>query len=305
MSRRYYPSAPQHRAELVPRELAERLAAERDEAVARFERALRELQALRRHGGHAAELQRTRRRASALASERDALAEELQALSEGREDLAERLRAAEAERRELSRQLRAAEAERGELAERLRAAEAERGELAERLRAAEAEREELAERLRAAEAGRIVEDEAPRASPLGAAEADERIKRLVADLANVRRHRDEAIAAGIRAERSRLLAGIAQLRDSLQRALDMHPDPDSPWYAGLVATLHQLDQLLTREGATLVGAPGEPFNPHIHEAVATASQPGVPEGLILELHRPGLVLEDGSLVRPAQVVVST
>ena len=287
MSRRYYPSAPQHRAELVPRELAERLAAERDEAVARFERALRELQALRRQGGrldgHAAELQRTRRRASALASERDALAEELQALSEGREDLAERLRAAEAER--------------GVLRRRLRAAEAEREAVAERLRAAEAEREAVAERPRA-------EREAPRASPREASDADERVKRLVADLANVRRHRDEAIAAGIRAERSRLLAGVAQLRDSLQRALDMHPDPDSPWYAGLVATLHQLDQLLTREGATLVGAPGEPFNPHIHEAVATASQPGVPEGLILELHRPGLVLEDGSLVRPAQVVVS-
>lgn len=62
---------------------------------------------------------------------------------------------------------------------------------------------------------------------------------------------------------------------------------------------------MEQEGVNLVGVPGERFDPHVHQAVAIGSHPdGVPD-LVIAVLQAGLVYKDGTLIRPAQVTVSS
>ena len=127
--------------------------------------------------------------------------------------------------------------------------------------------------------------------------------RLVADLANVRRHQAEAET---RAERNGLVrAGLelAQIHDSLVLALGSNPEPGSPWALGTAGVLAQVRTSLTRLGLQAVGAPGDRFDPAVHEAVGTVEDPTLPSGSVAVVQTVGFRFDDGHLLRPAQVVV--
>ncbi len=130
-----------------------------------------------------------------------------------------------------------------------------------------------------------------------------RVQELLGDLANLRRRRDLDVAAVVRAEQIRLLGRLAEVRDTVYWALAASPDPSSPWYAGLTGIREQIDQQLRAEGASVFGAAGEVFDPRVHEAVGMA--PGANPGRILRVESPGVALEDGTVVRPARVLVSS
>ncbi len=129
-----------------------------------------------------------------------------------------------------------------------------------------------------------------------------RIQELAADLANVRRQRDQQIAAGVRHEKARLLGEVASLGDGLRRALAAGPKDGSAWQVGLEALARQAEDILVREGATLIGVVGEAFDPSEHEAIAVVPVQQ-PSGLVIEVVERGLRLDE-QLVRPARVVVS-
>lgn len=131
-------------------------------------------------------------------------------------------------------------------------------------------------------------------------EAD-RAQRLAADLANVRRHRDEAIQHGIRAETGRILAEVASIRDTVARAIDASPERVGPFHDGMLAILSRADALFAREGVTLLGHVGERFDPAVHEAVGTSAQ-GEP-GTVQAVVSSGMQLDDGTLAEPARVIV--
>lgn len=130
---------------------------------------------------------------------------------------------------------------------------------------------------------------------------DPRIETLLADLANVRRQRDAEIERARAAERIDGVARLGEVLDDLARAVAAAPDRDSPWYQGHVAILGRTRSLLRQAGAREFGRSGEPFDPAVHEAVGTA--PGVP-GAVVSVARVGLRLDDGTLVRPARVIVA-
>ena len=129
---------------------------------------------------------------------------------------------------------------------------------------------------------------------------DDRLLRLAADLANVRRNRDDQIALARAEERVAGARRLAEVYDDLVRSLDNNPDRESPWYQGHVAILDKVRRMLDDAGATEVGVIDEPFDPEVHEAIGTA--PGA-EGNVVAVARPGFLLDDGTLVRPAQVLV--
>lgn len=132
-----------------------------------------------------------------------------------------------------------------------------------------------------------------------------RVQRLAADLANLRRRRQADIDAAVDRTRVRLLSHLADVRDSLQRAVDAAPDAHDPWANGLRGVLSQLDGHLRTEGVELVGQVGEAFDPACHEALATGVHPEGRRNAILQVVRPGLrVPADNLLIRPAQVIVS-
>ena len=290
MSRRFLPQIrgnhhPDHRVDAVPRALAERIAAERDAVFSQLERARQENLQLRRQLAAREDEGRQLVQAVRALEARGAAARS----AEEDERLRRREAIAQREARTLAVQLDELKASLEVSHRRLQGAWDERDALS-------AERDAAAAALGRAEAQlEELKQEAPDQS---------RVQRLAADLANIRRREKETIEAGIRSEKSRLLSEVAGVRDSLQRAVDMSPDTSSPWHTGLLGTLSQVDAMFKREGAVLVGAVGERFDPSVHEAIAVAPHPEGRSGVIIEVHRPGVVLEGGGLVRAAQVIVS-
>ena len=65
----------------------------------------------------------------------------------------------------------------------------------------------------------------------------------------------------------------------------------------------QLEELLKKQGLEEIKALGEPFNPHLHEAVQTEETDSYPEDTVLEVILKGYLFR-GSLLRPAAVKVS-
>ncbi len=163
--------------------------------------------------------------------------------------------------------------------------ESARGELAEARVVLQAQREALDER-------------APAPPPV----EDPRLQSLLADLANVRRQRDAEIERAREEERGKALGALADVADDLERALGLHPDPGSPWVQGTVAVLGRVRRQLEQAGGVRFGRFGDPFDPELHEAVGLAH--GVPD-TVVGVQRSGLRHADGTLVRPAQVVVGT
>lgn len=214
-----------------------------------------------------AELQKARRELDELAGDRSARAKQV-------DSLRERLREAEAEAASLREQL--AEAVESEPVE----SEPVESEQGTEDRSDESEESELVRRL------------------------SHRIEELTKDLERVENRTKRAVEDARKQERVRLLSGLGDVLDSTLRALDMQ-GPDGPWREGLEAIHNQIVRYLEAEGVRLVGEKGQPMDPNLHEAVGVISAPEYEKGQIVDVERPGLVLEDGTVVRTARVQVAS
>jgi molecular chaperone GrpE len=135
------------------------------------------------------------------------------------------------------------------------------------------------------------------------AQLNSRIDELTSDLERVRSRAERTVSKAQRDERVRLLSGLGTVLDSIDRGLDM--EASGPWRQGLEGIRSQLIGFLRAEGATLVGSVGERMDPKLHEAVGVDESEEFDAGEIVSVVRHGLELEDGTLVRPAQVIVAS
>jgi molecular chaperone GrpE len=122
----------------------------------------------------------------------------------------------------------------------------------------------------------------------------------MADMANFRRRTEERAERELESERRRLLEEFLEVADNLERALD-HLEEPGLW-EGLRVTYEGLKRFLEREGVEPLQAEGRPFDPEVHEAIATIPLAGEP-GRVVEQVRKGYHYR-GRLLRPARVVVS-
>jgi molecular chaperone GrpE (heat shock protein) len=130
------------------------------------------------------------------------------------------------------------------------------------------------------------------------APAEPRAQELAADLASLRRLRDEHVARARIEEKISNLQALARVHDELLFSLQSNPDRESAWYQGHRAILANVRQALRAAGAVEVGQPGDRFDPRIHEAIGLAAGP---PGTVVSVERAGWQLEDGTQIRPAQV----
>jgi molecular chaperone GrpE len=131
---------------------------------------------------------------------------------------------------------------------------------------------------------------------------DDRYKRALADLENLRKRTPALIEQRLREGRDAMLLEWLEAVDSVERALRMQ-QPGGPSSAGMRAVLEQMEQILERQGVRRIGAVGEPFDPERHEAISVLpAADGQPDHAILDVARTGYERND-EVVRPAQVVV--
>ena len=126
--------------------------------------------------------------------------------------------------------------------------------------------------------------------------------RLQADMDNYRKRQARRADEAIGAERERLLRLIIPVVDNLARALSQDGRGDEALRQGIELTYREVMRLLESEGVAPIEVIGRPFDPELHEAVATAMTDAKAGTVVKELER-GYVLGE-KLLRPARVVVA-
>lgn len=131
------------------------------------------------------------------------------------------------------------------------------------------------------------------------ARAQDRHRRALADLDNYRKRVErEGDRRAVETAQAVLREWLEAI-DSVERALRLEPgDP------GLTAVLEQMEAILARHGVGRLDAAGAPFDPKRHEAIAVQPAADAPDYTVLEVARSGFGLDDGEVLRPAQVVVA-
>ena len=133
-------------------------------------------------------------------------------------------------------------------------------------------------------------------------EQEQRGLRLLAGFDNLRRRSVREQDAARREGRRAALLPLLAVLDTLERALAVG-SIDADFYEGMAATHRQFMTALREAGAEPVASVGQPFDPNVHEAVATAPSESVQPGTVVRELRRGWRLDD-ELLRPAQVVVA-
>ena len=129
------------------------------------------------------------------------------------------------------------------------------------------------------------------------------LRRLAADFDNYRKRTAREQAENVERASERVVRNLLPVLDSFDAAFAHEPQTptEEKLIAGMRSTYHQLFAELQKEGLEVIPAPGEPFDPEIHEAVS--SPPADDRGLLVvaELRR-GYRLK-GRVVRAALVAL--
>src|SRR3974377_1728156 len=125
-----------------------------------------------------------------------------------------------------------------------------------------------------------------------------------ADFSNFRKRAEkENREAGQRAT-ARVIEGLIPVLDGFEHALAAHREAEYENYRkGFELIYKQLLDNLTRLGVARVEPPGQPFDPHLPQAMDRWKTPDHADGTILEVYQPGYVYY-GRILRPAMVRVA-
>jgi molecular chaperone GrpE len=143
-----------------------------------------------------------------------------------------------------------------------------------------------------------------------AAELKNEYLRALAETENVRRRaardREDASKFSI----THFARDLLSVADNLKRALDSvgeRSEAEDTAFAALVGgiemTERELASVLQRHGISRIDADGQPFDPHLHEAMFEMPNPDVPQGTVVQVVQEGYRLHD-RILRPARVGVA-
>lgn len=128
--------------------------------------------------------------------------------------------------------------------------------------------------------------------------------RQVAEMDNFKKRQERVREDRIKRYKKDLLEKVVAVMDNLERAISYQDTMNREGLQqGLRMVQWQLSEMLRTEGLTPVPTIGQPFNPHIHEAVETVEDTDQPEGIVVEEVQKGYMMGE-EMLRPAQVKVS-
>lgn len=130
----------------------------------------------------------------------------------------------------------------------------------------------------------------------------DRLARAQAEFENARRRaakeqqdfRDFAIVDAIKS--------LLPVIDSFERALQAHSEPKD-FRTGVELIYKQLQDVLAKLGVRAIEAKGQPFDPHVHEAIEMVETADAADHEVLEEWQRGYKFKD-RLLRPAMVKVA-
>ncbi|HZA09683.1 nucleotide exchange factor GrpE [Mycobacterium sp.] len=135
------------------------------------------------------------------------------------------------------------------------------------------------------------------------ARLEDRWRRAVADLDNVRKRYARELERERLVERSRVARAWLPIVDDLERALGFQGGESGAVVEGVRSILDQAVQVLAHLGYPRDVEVGVPFDPERHEVVGVTGDSDAPPGTVVEVLRPGYGTGSQQL-RPAAVMVS-
>jgi molecular chaperone GrpE len=129
-------------------------------------------------------------------------------------------------------------------------------------------------------------------------------QRTQADFENYRKRATREAASAETRGVSKLVRELLPALDHLALALANAPASDDDFARGIVLVQEELQSALAKLGVEAYSPEGEPFDPQHHEAIAQQPAPeGVEPGSVLEVYQAGYRM-NGTVLRPARVVVA-
>jgi molecular chaperone GrpE len=141
------------------------------------------------------------------------------------------------------------------------------------------------------------------------AEMRDRVLRTLAEMENLRKRTEREVSDAKAYAVSTFARDLLSVADNLDRALSaVPPDDEDPALKSLVEgvamTGRELQSTLAKHGVTKIEpAPGEKFDPNLHQAMFEVPDPNQPSGSVVQVVVPGFAIS-GRLLRPAMVGVS-
>lgn len=134
------------------------------------------------------------------------------------------------------------------------------------------------------------------------AQLTEALQRERADAANLRRRHEEQITSLRTSVKSQVVKDLLPIIDNFERALKHVPKElvDNEYVKGVQGVVKQFEKTLGDMGVERIKTVGEPFDPHLHEAVSAEEGDG-PEVVSEELQAGYRIGED--VIRHAMVRV--
>lgn len=116
-------------------------------------------------------------------------------------------------------------------------------------------------------------------------ELTEALQRERADATNLRRRYEEQIASLQTLAKASVVRNLLPVIDNFERALKHIPADlaDNDYVKGIGSIVKQFEKTLEQLGVKKIKTVGEPFNPHLHEAVSMEDGDGEQETVCEEL----------------------
>jgi molecular chaperone GrpE len=124
------------------------------------------------------------------------------------------------------------------------------------------------------------------------------LQRLQAEYANYRKRVDRDRSAMRELALGNVLTELLPALDAIGQARQ-HDELSG----GFKSVAETIESAVSKLGLVTYGEPGEPFDPKVHEAVATSYSPDVIDVTLTEIFQPGYKVGD-RILRPARVVVA-
>ena len=126
--------------------------------------------------------------------------------------------------------------------------------------------------------------------------------RLAAEYDNFRKRTIKEKEASYSHGKADAVAKLLPVYDNLERALNQ-PTEDAAYKKGVELTMNELTKIFTALGVEIFGAPGEEFDPNLHNAVMHIDSEELGENTIAQVFQKGFKVGD-KVVRFALVQVA-
>jgi molecular chaperone GrpE len=135
---------------------------------------------------------------------------------------------------------------------------------------------------------------------------NDRYLRLMAEFDNYKKRSVRDYQTMVDSANERLMTDLVDVRENFERAIKNGEQAIDckTLFDGVKLIFNKLDTVLTKYGLEVFAAPGDVFDPQVHDALMKSPHPEIPEDHVADIYERGYLLK-GKVLKHARVIVSS